>query len=128
MAGFDPEGQIRTQADRLLAALNQNHALLFLVLAGLHEARHKVAGPWLRETSTQRNRHDPTGRKLALVKKDRDRTASLSWRASLSKHVGEAPDGSRFDRGFPTEFDALLWCDQTLIEHGFVLTTDPGSV
>lgn len=125
---FNPQTQ--ETANRLLAALDQNSELLFLVLAGLHEAGYKVAGPWLRagSTSTSRVRHDHMGRKLALVQKDSDRAAFLAWRASLAKTVGEKKDGERLERGFPSEGEALSWCDMKLIEHGYRLTTEPGRV
>lgn len=127
MAGISDQTQ--QQAARLLAALEQNPGLLHLVLAGLHEAGHKTAGPWHRPTMDQRARIDFAGHKLAIVTKDKART--FPWRASLAKRVGtkgESIDSDRYEKGFQTEHQALLWCDQILIEHGYTLATDPGEV
>jgi len=117
----------RVHAERLLAALQKDPGLLYLVAQGLHaDTKHiRVVGPWEQPTMGSRERRDYRDTRLAMVSRDSDR--ALPWSASLAKEVGNW-DGMRIQKGFPTEGEALRWVDKQLLAAGYLLTTEIGAV
>lgn len=115
-----------SKARQVIAALRRDPALLYEVLQGLHEAEVKVAGPWDRRTMTYRERRDPAGKLLCRVAADESKP--LPWRAALSKDLAEftpkAATGEQLrERAFPSEGDALEFCDLALTYAKYILAS-----
>ena len=112
------------KAQQVVKALRRDPLLLFHVLAGLHTAEVKLAGPWTRATMSYRERRDPTGKLLTRVMHEPNKP--LPWRAATAKDLNpftppDATGGQPRERAFPSEGDAIGWCETTLAQAQFTL-------
>lgn len=110
------------RAEQVVAALRREPSLLFEVLSLLNGT--KIAGPWSRATMTYRERRSTEGRLLCRI--EYDSTRPLPWRGMVCKDLlpftkADATGGQPRERAFPSESEAMDWCEAALIAASYIM-------